>query len=488
MPADRPRTATMAAVDPGAQSEIRKSSRRRAWTLALAGGLLLAGFLAVPNLVQSGDNHAHCLTALSLVQGDWGFLDHLRPYWASAELGVRATVIEVGDGRTVGGTGIGAALLLAPFYAVARALGAGPMLVLSGSFNHLLAALFCASAVIAFWVAVRRLGDACAAWLATLALALGSSMLSVLSREPWQHTFVVALQALALAVALHPGQPSARWRSGVTGALVGIAGLVRATGFVYALPWWWLLRRQGKSPAWPFWVGLGPGVVLSLGYNWLVFGSPFLFGQIVIGRYRFASGASQAVGWDPLTALAGLLASPGRGLFVYSPVFLWALGALAVGWVVSSRRRRDPSRPLGEVGSGSAVVLPPALLAIGLNLLGAAAWKEWAGGFTYGPRYLSDTLPFWGLVVAAAVTDLRSLAAARRRVALALAWPLLALSVAFHVAGLLVNPYRGDAYSARIDPDHHPERLWAWRDFPPLDNVRLWKSDREAGRTPGGLP
>ncbi|HNX48634.1 MAG TPA: hypothetical protein PKL08_00600 [Thermoanaerobaculaceae bacterium] len=475
-------------MDPGARSEIRRSSRRRAWSLGLAGGLLLAGYLAVPNLVQSGDNHAHCLTALSLVQGDWGFLDHLRPYWASAELGVRATVIEVGDGRTVGGTGMGAALLLAPFYALARVLGAGPMLVLSGSFNQLIAALFCASAVVAFWVAVRRLGDSGAAWLATIALALGSSMLSVLSREPWQHTFVVALQALALAVALRPGQPSARWRSGVAGGLVGIAGLVRATGFVYALPWWWLLRRQGRGPAWPFWTGLGPGVVLTLGYNWLVFGSPFLFGQIVIGRYRFASGASQAVSWNPLTALAGLLVSPGRGLFVYSPVFLWALGALAASWMVVRRHRLGSSQPPDGAPSGVAVLLPPALLAIGLNILGAAAWKEWAGGFTYGPRYLSDTLPFWGLVVAAAVIGLRPLAAARRRFALALAWPLLALSVVFHMAGLLVNPYRGDAYSARIDPDHHPERLWGWRDFPPLDNLRRWRSDRKAGRTPGSLP
>ena len=317
-------------------------------------------------------------------------------------------------------------------------------------------------------------------------------MLSVLSREPWQHTFVVALQAVAMAVVLRPGQPLGRGRMGLVGALVGVAGLVRATGFVYALPWWWWLRRGSRTSTWPFWAGLAPGVVVTLGYNWLVFGNPLLFGQIVIGRYRFASGASQAVSWDPLGAAAGLLASPGRGLFVYSPVFLWALVALVASWMVARRSGRGSSRPAEGAAAGVAVFLPPALLAVAINLLSAATWKEWAGGFTYGPRYLSDTLPFWGLVVAAAVVRLRSDSAGWRRLMLVLAWPLLAVSVAFHAAGVLVNPYRADAYSARIDPDHHPERLWRWRDFPPLDNLRLWRIDRKtiekSRRAPGSLP
>lgn len=472
----------MAPVESGVPGKADRAARR-VWAVGLGLALLFAVYLVSPNPVQSGDNHAHCLTALSLVRGEWGFIDQLRPYWASADLGVRSTVIEVGEGRAVGGTGIGAALLLAPFYALARALGAGPLLVLSGPFNQLIAALFCAVAVVAFRVAVRRIADPAAAWLATLTLGLGSSLLSVLSREPWQHTFVVALQALAMAVVLRPGQPPGRRRMGLAGALVGLAVLVRATSFVYALPWWWWLRRGSRASTWPFWAGLAPGVLATLAYNWLVFGSPALFGQIIIGRYRFASGASQAVRWDPLAALAGLLASPGRGLFVYSPVLLWALAVLVVSWAVARRSARGASRPSRTELSDTAVVLPPALLAVAINILSAATWKEWAGGYTYGPRYLADTLPFWGLIVAAAVMRLRGWSVAWRRVAQVLAWPLLGVSVAFHAAGLLVSPYRADAYSARIDPDHHPERLWRWRDFPPLDNLRLWRAERMISKT-----
>jgi hypothetical protein len=474
-------------VKPGSPGNPDHAARR-VWAVGLGLALLFAVYLVSPNPVQSGDNHAHCLTALSLVRGEWGFIDQLRPYWASADLGVRSTVIEVGEGRAVGGTGIGAALLLAPFYAVARALGAGPLLVLSAPYNQLIAALFCAVAVVAFWVAVRRIADPTAAWLATLAFGLGSSVLSVLSREPWQHTFVVALQALAMAVVLRGTQPPGRGRMGLAGALVGLAVLVRATSFVYAVPWWWWLRRGGRTSTWPFCAGLAPGVVATLAYNWLVFGSPFLFGQIIIGRYRFASGASRAVSWDPLAALAGLLASPGRGLFVYSPVLLWALLVLVGSWVVARRSACGCFRPTGGHLSDTAAVLPPALLAVTINILSAATWKEWAGGYTYGPRYLADTLPFWGLVVAAAAVRLRERNIGWRRVALVLVWPLLGVSVAFHAAGLLVSPYRADAYSARIDPDHHPERLWRWRDFPPLDNLRLWRADRKISNDTAGSP
>lgn len=449
-------------------------------TVGLLAAVLLAAYLSVPNEKGANDNYAHCLTALSLARGEWGRLDHLRDYWASSVLDLRATVIETPDGHAVGGTGIGAALALAPFYAVANLAGAGPILVLSPPFNHPLAALWSVMAVVAFFVTVRRLVERGPALFATIALALGSSVLSVLSREPWQHTFLVALQCVALWLVLRPGEASGRGRSFTTGVLLGWGGLVRATGFLYVLPWAWLVHRTGRDRVRPFLVGVLPGLVATLAYNWWTFGRPWLVGQIIIGRVRFGYAASQGVPYNPLTALAGLLVSPGRGLFVFSPVFLWALLVLAV--VAVGRRCAHPAG--GHGGSAPwPFWLAPALAIIAVNLASAATWKEWAGGWTYGPRYLSDTVPLWGLVVAAAAQAGSGRTAARRGLAV-LAWPLLVLSIAFHAAGLLVSPYRPDAYSARIDPDHHPERLWRWRDFPPLDNLRLWLRDRApSGRT-----
>lgn len=455
------------------------SSRARALTAGLLAAVLLAAYLWVPNEKGSNDNYAHCLTALSLARGEWGRLDDLREYWASSVLELRATIIETPDGHTVGGTGIGAALALAPFYALASLAGAGSILVLSPAFNHPIAALWAVIGVVAFFVTVRRLVARGASVFATLAVALGSSVLSVLSREPWQHTFLVALQCVALWLVLGSGAAPGRGRVLATGVMLGWGGLVRATGFLYVLPWAWLIRRAGRDRLQPFLVGVLPGVLATLAYNWWTFGRPWLFGQLIIGRVRFGYEASQAVSYDPLQALAGLLFSPGRGLFVFSPVFLWAL--LVLGAAAVARRSTKAEGTRSELTPWP-FWLAPALGIIAINVLAAASWKEWAGGWTYGPRYLSDTIPLWGLVVAAATQAAPSRTVVQRSLAV-LAWPLLVLSIAFHAAGLLVSPYRPDAYSARIDPDHHPERLWRWRDFPPADNLRLWLRDRvEAGR------
>ncbi len=447
------------------------SPRTRALAAALLAAALFAGYLGIPAEGGANDNYAHCLTALSLVRGEWGRLDRLREHWASNVLGLRATIIETPDGHAVGGTGIGAALALAPVYALAQAAGAGPTFVLSPGFNHPIAALWSALAAAVFFLTVRRLVEGGPALLATLAVALGSPLFSVLSREPWQHTFLVALQCAAAWLVLAPGAASGRQRALAAGVLLGWGGLVRATAFLYVFPWAWLVRRAGRERLGPFLAGVLPGVIATLAYNWWTFGRPWLFGQLIIGRVRFGYEASQAVPYDPLAALAGLLVSPGRGLFVFSPVFLWAL--LVLGAAALARWSRS--------AAGRAAPWPfwlaPVLGLIAVNLLSAATWKEWAGGWTYGPRYLADTIPAWGLVVAAAAQAGRDRSAVPRSL-LALCWPLLALSIAFHAAGLLVSPYRPDAYSARIDPDHHPERLWRWRDFPPLANLRLWLADR----------
>jgi hypothetical protein len=443
--------------------------------------LLFGVYVGVPNNKASNDNYAHCLTALSLVRGEKGSLNELQDLWASAELEQRATIIEAERGQVVGGTGIGAALAIAPFYWVAKTLGADSLLLLSPQLNHLIAAVWSVLAVLALAGVVHRQVDRAPAWLATAAFALGSSVFSVCSREVWQHTFVVALAAAAFWLLLGGADRPGKGHALSAGLLLGWAGLVRPTGFVYVLLFLWLARRIDRRLVGPLLAGVMPGLLFTLAYNWWTFGSPLLFGQLIIGRVRFAYEASQHVPFDPVTAFAGLLVSPGRGLFVYSPITLWALIVLSLlavwrsGGVESGRDEQPQHR--------WPVWLAPALAMVAINVLSAAAWKEWAGGWTWGPRYLSDTLPAWGLVVAAAAQG----ALVRKRSARwlgALAGLALTLSIAHHAAVLLANPYRPDGYSARNDPDYHPERLWRWSEFPPLDNLRLWREDRAQARYP----
>src|SRR5690606_15347113 len=79
-----------------------------------------------------------------------------------------------------------------------------------------------------------------------------------------------------------------------------------------------------------------------------------------------------------LEALAGLLVSPNRGLFTFSPFLLFGLVGLGL-------KLRDRSLSL----------LDAALFVIvGLHWLVMGAYINWYAGHSFGPRYMSDVLPF----------------------------------------------------------------------------------------------
>ncbi len=441
---------------------------------------LLALYLAVPCERASNDNYGSELTALSLARGEHGYLDGLRPWLASPLVGHRCTVIETARGRMVAGTGFGVALALAPFYAIAEAAGLPAEVVLSDRFNQLFAASWSALAAAVFLAAVLRLRDLPAAWVTTAALALGSPLLSILSQEVWQHTLLVALDAVAVWLLTGPAAASSRWRMLAAGAAAGWAMTVRPSGVFFALPLAWAAWRIGRARAGSaFLIGMAPWAAALAAYNWLVFGSPLTVGQTIIGMARFGGPGAGVFGLTPAASLAGVLFSPGRGWFVYCPVFAVALTLLPL---VLGRRGRPTMTAATDDDARRRfrTLLAPALVIIGMNFAGAAAWKEWAGGWTYGPRYASDPLVFWGVVLVLGLSALRGLA----RRARALAWTAvaasLALSVTFHAAGLLVSPDAPDSSSAVFQPDAHPEAMWRWDTFPPLYNLRLWRS-RHAG-------
>ncbi len=83
--------------------------------------------------------------------------------------------------------------------------------------------------------------------------------------------------------------------------------------------------------------------------------------------------------------LAGLLISPGKGLFLYSPILLAALAGLPALF------RRDRATALLSLG-----------VAIAFPLL-YAGWFMWWGGWSWGPRFLVPSLPFLCLFLAPVV-------------------------------------------------------------------------------------
>lgn len=117
-------------------------------------------------------------------------------------------------------------------------------------------------------------------------------------------------------------------------------------------------------------LGVAGAFLLLLWLNHLRFGDAFQTGY-----------GEEARQWQPADVLPrafALLFSPDKGLFLFSPV-------VVLGLLGASRLWRSVPR--------SEVVLLAG--AVGLNLLLAAGWHSWEGGWSWGPRLLVPVLPFW---------------------------------------------------------------------------------------------
>lgn len=80
--------------------------------------------------------------------------------------------------------------------------------------------------------------------------------------------------------------------------------------------------------------------------------------------------------------LLGQLLSPGRGLFLYCPIFLLSLA----GFLPFFRHYR------AEATAALSVIL--------IHLFLYGKWFMWHGGYAWGPRFMIPTLPFWAIFLA----------------------------------------------------------------------------------------
>ena len=186
-------------------------------------------------------------------------------------------------------------------------------------------------------------------------------------------------------------------------ATAAIAPLFLLPLLAYTLPDRALYRRLIPFLA-AFLTPLILWALLLSGYNYLRFGNPLTTGYLPQESFRTPL----------LTGLAGLLISPGRGLFLYCPIFLLILPAFPI----FLRRHRIE----GSFSLSLATVY----------ILIYSKWFMWHGGVAWGPRFLVPIIPFLAIPLAPLIEGLRG----KAKVAFA---SLLAISVAIQILGLSVD-------------------------------------------------
>ena len=161
---------------------------------------------------------------------------------------------------------------------------------------------------------------------------------------------------------------------------------------------------------------------------------PPYYADGLLSRFRF-----------PASSLAGELVSPARGLLVFSPIVV-----LAVVGVMINRRRRALD--------GLSVALIAVIAAHWLVVSGA---YDWWGGYSYGPRYMSDMLPFLVVLALPAVSWLAQKEPGPVRTAASSGTAaLVAASVLFNLGGA----WSDRAIEWNSDQPLTTHRLWSWSD------------------------
>lgn len=349
--------------------------------------------------------------------------------------------LELIDGHIYYYYGPGSSVLSAPFVAVANALGvtaSDP----SGAHDPLgemkiqtrLACLLMALLAVVFFLTARFALPLRWSILVASFGAFGTQVWSTATRALWAHTWMIFLLGFVILMLVAHEIKGRRLRPVVLASLLSWMFFVRPAAVVpivvvtaYILIW----RRE-----------LFLSYALT-GLAWLalfVVYSYYHFGQLLPNYYRLGNELSaRAFG----VGLLGNLISPSRGVVVFVPFLLFVAYLLTRYWRYVSRRL---------------AIL--ALAAILLHVALVSSFPIWWGGFSFGPRLLTDAVPWFVLLtiigLKAALRNLRG----PEFVAGAL---LLALSIGINGRGAISEATA--MWNVRpASVDEHPERLWDWRD------------------------
>jgi len=270
---------------------------------------------------------------------------------------------------------LGSSVTAIPFVLVGGWLGHGSLEAKQFAFS-LTTVPFAAGSVAVLFLIFGRLG-------CSPIVALGWSLVAAFCTMLWPYagsSFDAALQAFWLIVAVWAVvearmERSFRWAA-IAGAAFAMLVHVQEAYVVLAacsVAVWPVTVERVRAKLSDRLVhtlatGLLVGVALLFAVNVFRYGNPLDTGRDI------TSGANPVFG-NPVLGVVGLLFSPAKSIFLYSPTFVIALVGL---WRL---REREPD--------GFAPI--PACLV--LHLLLISCFRFWAGEWAWGPRYLVATVP-----------------------------------------------------------------------------------------------
>ncbi|RIL10234.1 MAG: hypothetical protein DCC75_04805 [Proteobacteria bacterium] len=273
------------------------------------------------------------------------------------------------------------------------------------------------------------------ALILTLIFSFCTSLWSTASRGLWQHGPSILTLSFVLFLVAKPKLTSSL--ALILGAVLAASYIVRPTNSLSIIFLSLFVLARHRSVVVSYLLGLS--IILAP----FIISSYTIYGSILPPYY-----SPQRLNSNPdyLEAIFGNLFSPARGLFIFSPFLVFSiLGAIILC------KTDNLARYLGVI--------------VVLHLLIVSSFFPWWGGHSYGPRFMSDMLPylFYFLLPIFKVLDQGGLRNSPARAA------TFAVLAAFSLYVHYVGATSPRAHLWNVKPtsiDAQPGRVWDWRDPP----------------------
>jgi hypothetical protein len=290
--------------------------------------------------------------------------------------------------------------------------------------------------------------------------AFGTQVWSTASRAMWSHTWELVLIGLVVYQLLAHEVTKRKLNPILLATLLAWAYFTRPTSAIAigCVGLYLLIFARGAIIS--AGITLGLWLCVFMAYSWIHF-------ETLLPSYFAAQRLGSSHFW---TALAGNLISPSRGLLVFVPQLLFVVYLLVRYWKFLVHRR----------------LIALCVLTVVCHWLVVSTFSRWWGGYSYGPRLMTDTLPWFIALAIIAVRgwmdaqpeiDRGESASTTRRMGLRVEYAagalLLMLSLMTNANGALHGSSRWYQYPYKITPEHS-ERLWDWRD----PQFLTWATDR----------
>jgi len=346
----------------------------------------------------------------------------------------------------------GTSVLSAPFVVILNAFGLSAVNE-GGEYDsqsevrieRILAAILISIASVIFYLTSRLSLNKPLSLAVALTGAFATPLLSTASRGMWAHTWLLVLLSSIIFLVWRSIRDKKSPNPILLATLVAWMYFVRPTSSISIIAVSVLVLIYFR----PIFI-----TYCLIGLAWLagfLFYSQYNFGTFLPSYY-----AAGRIGAETfLVALAGNMISPARGLLIYSPFIFSIIVALMVF------RRYVQERSLVFIS----------VAAIVLHWIVISGFPHWWGGHSYGPRFMTDVIPW---IILMAIMALQAIGVRRKvndewaasglnsiRAHTIGAVILIAISIFMHVRGA----YSHDTSAWNVHPsniDLHSERLWDW--------------------------